>query len=220
LDEQALMRDCLARLLEAAGFVLVGQHSDTHGFLTGLNTEKPTVALLELSLGAGDGLTVLEEAHQLQPDVRLLVLSATLDPDVMDRCFRAGAAGYLDKSSARLDALIDAINAVARGNNVFPAHAVESLLRAPSRRNEASSQLRGLSEREREVLAYLAVGSDNLAIAATLKISERTVKAHVSNLYRKLGQDNRTQLALLARQSGVKPPAQLARQVPGESRGP
>src|SRR5205823_4283287 len=166
----------------------------------------------DLSFGAGSvgAMTVVEEAHQLYPEVRILVLSATLDTDAMDRCFRAGAAGFLDKSSARVEALIDAISAIARGNNVFPAHAVESLLRAAGRRNEGSELLRGLSEREREVLAYLSIGSDNTQIAQKLEISERTVKAHVSNLYRKLGQDNRTQLALLARQSGIRPPAGAA----------
>ncbi len=220
LDEQVLARDCLSRALEGAGFAVVGGHSDAHAFLSGLSSERPNVALIELNLSGADALTVLEEAHQLQPEVRLLVLSTELNPDLMDRCFRSGAAGYLDKSSARLPALVDAVNAVARGNNVFPAQAVESLLRGPSRQSEASNQLRGLSEREREVLAYLSAGSDNLLIASTLRISERTVKAHVSNLYRKLGQGNRTQLALLARQSGVRPPVQAPRQVPSAESKP
>ena len=64
-----------------------------------------------------------------------------------------------------------------------------------------------LSARERQVLTYLSAGADNLKISICLKISERTVKAHVSSLYRKLGQENRTQLALLARQLGVRPAA-------------
>jgi two-component system nitrate/nitrite response regulator NarL len=220
LDEQALMRDALARILESAGFAVASAHQDAHAFLTALGHDRPGVALIDLALSGGGGMTVLEEAHQLFPDVRLLVLAPVLDPDVMDRCFRAGAAGYLDKSSARVEALVDAINAVARGNNVFPAHAVESLLRASGRRSEGSELLRGLSEREREVLAYLSVGADNTQIAEKLKISERTVKAHVSNLYRKLNQGNRTQLALLARQSGIRPPAQWTPPKPNVSPPP
>lgn len=207
LDEQALIRDALARLLGGAGFSVVSQHGEAHGFLLGLTREPPDVALVDLSLTASDGMTVLQEAHQLSPAVRLLAMAPRLEHRLMDECFRAGASGYLDRSASRFDALVDALHAIARGNNVFPAHAVESLLRAAGQRNEQAELLRTLSEREREVLAYLSVGADNPRIAALLRISERTVKAHVSNLYRKLGQENRTQLALLARQSGVRPPA-------------
>jgi DNA-binding NarL/FixJ family response regulator len=66
-----------------------------------------------------------------------------------------------------------------------------------------------LTVREREVLAYVSAGADNLKIASHLKISERTVKAHVSSLYKKLGPENRAQLALLARQLGIRPPANV-----------
>ncbi len=211
LEPQELLLDCLARLLQSAGMTVLSQHLDSPGFLASLDPEACDVALISADLGDADGLTILEEAHQLQPAIRLLVLSATLDPDLMERAFRAGAAGYVDKSRARFEAVIDAVNAVAQGNNIFPVEAVESLLRAPSRRNAASEQLSTLSEREREILAYLSVGADNVEIATTLKISERTVKAHVSSLYRKLGRDNRTQLALLARQSGIRPPAERLR---------
>lgn len=206
LDERNLFRDCLARLLESAGFAVVSHHPTAHAFLNALELERPQVALLHLDEGGGENLTVLEEAHQLHPKIRLLVLACALTSDAMDRCFKAGAAGYLDVSTARVEALVDAVNAVARGNNVFPAEAVESLLRAPARRGHSADLLRNLSEREREVLGYLSVGADNLQIAELLSISERTVKAHVSNLYRKLGQDNRTQLALLARRSGLRAP--------------
>ncbi|MBI3182787.1 MAG: response regulator transcription factor [Myxococcales bacterium] len=204
LGEQTLHRDCLCRMLEASGLQVGSQHSSAHPFLLALGTEKPQVAV---AMDGSDALTVLQEAHQLHPEVRLLVLAPRLDHELLDACFRAGASGYVDCSSARLEALVDAVHAVARGNNVFPANAVEDLLRAAGKRNESSELLRALSEREREVLAHLAAGADNLRIANALRISERTVKAHVSNLYRKLGQDNRTQLALLARQSGLRPPA-------------
>lgn len=210
LAEDLLFRDALSRLLEASGFLVVSQHAAAHPFLLGLGTERPRVAVVDLSLESADGLTVLQEAHQLQPEVRLLAIAPRLEHSLMDACFRAGASGYLDRSTARLEALVDALHAISRGNNVFPAHAVEDLLRGTGRRNERSELLRSLSEREREVLAHLAAGADNPRIAHLLHISERTVKAHVSNLYRKLGQDNRTQLALLARQSGLRPPQALA----------
>ena len=204
------MRDCLHRLLEAAGLVMLPPYAEPGAFLAALAVERPQVALLDLSESGLEGLTLVEEAHQLFPEVRLLIITSRLEPELMDRCFRAGAAGYLDASTAKLEGLTDAIQAVVRGNHVFPAHALESLLRAPSRKSPGGALLQGLSDRERDVLSYLSVGADNLQIATRLKISERTVKAHVSNLYRKLGQDNRTQLALLARQSGVRAPAPVS----------
>ncbi len=206
LDEQVLFRESLARCLSAQGFTVVSEHHASHTFLRSLAQEPTDVALLDIQRAAGDGLTVLAESRQAAPQVRVLVLSHQLSSDVVDQCFRAGAAGYLDKATTRIDALLDGLNALARGENVVPADALESLLRATTRRDEGADILRSLSEREREVLSHLSVGADNLQIAALLKISERTVKAHVSNLYRKLGQENRTQLALVARQSGVRPP--------------
>jgi two-component system nitrate/nitrite response regulator NarL len=217
LDEEVLFRDCLVRLLEANGFIVGGQFGEAHAFLTSISQERPRVALLEIALQSADGLTVLEEAHQLSPETRLLVVTRGMDTDFLDRTFRAGAAGYLDKATTRLQAVVDAIHAVIRGENVFPMHAVESLLRSPGKRSESAELLRVLSDRERQVLAHLSVGADNLQIATLLRISERTVKAHVSNLYRKLGQDNRTQLALLARQSGVRPPSQNPPPVPKQA---
>src|SRR5438046_1393842 len=102
LDPQTLTRDALARLLESAGIAVVSAHHDPHAFLTALGHERPGVAIIDLELGdEGAGMTVVEETHQLYPDVRLLVLSPLLDTDAMDACFRAGAAGYLDKSSTR-----------------------------------------------------------------------------------------------------------------------
>lgn len=213
------MRDSLTRLLEGAGFRVVSAPEAAPPFLASLGHEHPELAIVDLSLESADAMTVLQEAHQLYPRVRLLAMARQLDHGIMDACFRAGASGYLDRSTARFDALVDALHAISRGNNVFPAHAVESLLRGAARRDSRADMLRTLSDREREVLAYLSVGADNLQIAAMLRISERTVKAHVSSLYRKLGQENRTQLALLARQSGVRPPPSWPGNNPDDAQG-
>jgi DNA-binding NarL/FixJ family response regulator len=211
LEDQRLMRESLAELLSVAGLNIVLSAGDPSTFLSKLHHDLPEVAVIDLTLESGDGLTVtdgvtvLKELRQWHPDVRALVLSANRDPQVIERCYLEGAAGYLYKLSTDPESLVAAIRAVARGDRLVPLQ----LANSTPERTEGSSSLLHLTAREREVLAYIAGGADNLKIATFLKISERTVKAHVSSLYRKLGPENRAQLALLARQLGVRPPQGL-----------
>lgn len=203
-EEQTLLREALAQLLLQAGFTITSVHAQARSWLACLGLERVEVALIDPWL-AGDGdLTLLQEAHHLHPEVRLLVLSGQQTADGMEACLAAGAAGYLEKGSATAQSVVDAVEALAMGNNVLPVSAVESLLRGASTAPERGP-LSELSSRERQVLGHLSIGSDNAKIAVQLGISERTVKAHVSSLYKKLCQKNRTQLALLARQAGLRP---------------
>lgn len=204
-DPQSLVRDSLVRALRTAGIPVVGESSNLNQFLASLSSDRPDVALIDMAGVGPAGLNLLKEAHQFHPEIHLLVLLASADPASVDRCMEAGAAGYLDKSSAGCDAMIDAIRAVRRGDRVFPALFLETFVRARTDPGQSPGALHSLSNRERQVLGHLAGGADNSTIAQALGISERTVKAHVSHLYRKLGQKNRTQLALLARQLGVRP---------------
>lgn len=208
-DPQSLVRDSLVRALKTAGIPVVGESSNLHQFLASLSSDRPDVAVVDMAGVGAAGIGQLKETHQFHPEIHLLVLLASADPASVDRCLEAGAAGYLDKSSAGCDAMIDAIRAVRRGDRVFPALFLETFVRARTDPGPAPGALHALSTRERQVLAYLAGGSDNASIARALGISERTVKAHVSHLYRKLSQKNRTQLALMARQLGVRPASDL-----------
>jgi DNA-binding NarL/FixJ family response regulator len=116
----------------------------------------------------------------------------------------AGASAYIDTLNLTESALIEALVMVSQGRRMVPLTSLD-LGRTATQAMPEPESLRNLSLREREVLCHLAAGEDNLKIAAMLGISERTVKAHVSNLYRKLGQENRTQMALFAQQLGLKP---------------
>ncbi len=210
LEDQSLMRQSLSALLEDAGFSVVGQYGDPGSFLSHISSDNPAVAIIDLSLQdrwgqlLQGGLEVVKEVHQRHPQVGVLVFSGSVEPQMVDRCYQEGASGYLDKLSAERESLVGAVQAVARGERLVPMHLMDSPLRVrpPEPLNPL---LQSLTEREREVLSYVAAGGDNLKIAALLNISERTVKAHVSSLYRKLGSENRTQLALLALQLGVRP---------------
>jgi DNA-binding NarL/FixJ family response regulator len=172
----------------------------------------PDVALVDLRLEHPDsqqvssGFRAVELLHDFYPQVRPLVLSANREPLEVERCLRAGAAGYLCKQSASCAALLEAVERVARGERLLPPE----LFPSPAAGEEASSARGALSRltlREREVLGYIASGADNLKIAVCLGITERTVKAHITSIYRKLDVENRTQMAMLACQLGVERPA-------------
>ncbi len=204
LESQLLMRERLVDVLERGGFQIVGQYADPNAFLVNVPSDRPTVALVDLS--RGDGPALLAKARKQHPTLRMLVLANSGEPS-SDVCYREGAAGWLDTREANGDSLVAAVSAVARGERLFPLDLVRPSDGQPQ---EAESPLlSGLSLRERQVLACVAAGADNLKIATLLAISERTVKAHMSKLYLKLGAENRTQLALLALQLGVRPAADV-----------
>jgi len=209
LASQTLVRESLGRVLSAAGLQVVGLSGDAQEFLHVVDQTRPLAAVIDSAGWLEEVLALVERLKQIHPDVATLVMSDDIGPGVVDRCFQAGARGCLDKRYTGCDALIDAVASVARGANIFPAQSFESLMQ---KRHEPDSRIRvlgQLSVREREVLAYISAGADNLKIASHLGISERTVKAHVSSLYRKLNQENRTQIALLARELGVRPPVNV-----------
>ncbi len=209
LAPQALIRECIGRVVTSAGFDVAAESGDSTEFAHLIDQMRPRVALIDVGGRWEETIALVERIHEIHPDVALLVLADDVGPGVVDRCFGAGAQGCLDKRTATCEALVDGLLSVARGASIFPAASFESLL---ARRPEPDGRVRilgQLSVREREVLAFIAAGADNLKIASHLGISERTVKAHVSSLYRKLNQENRTQIALLARELGIRPPANV-----------
>lgn len=214
VEPQPLMREAIARTLEGSGIRVMGAFPDPSPLVNRSAQDEPTVAVLGLRFRAApggavaDGPGLVGELHGRCPSTALLVFSNSTDPEMVDRCYQQGAAGFLDKESADGPALVQAVSAVAQGERIFPLHLMSSPF-ATVPRTEEPAALQSISMREREVLTYVAAGADNLKIAAMLRISERTVKAHVSSLYKKLGSENRTQLALVALQLGIRPSAQV-----------
>jgi two-component system, NarL family, nitrate/nitrite response regulator NarL len=204
LDGQLLRADALARVLTDSGYVVVGRHTQTDSFLSGLSQEQPQIACVDVSLDDDDGVGALAEARQFHPNLQVLALGD--GPGALDRCIAAGAAAYLDARSSVCNDVLHTLELLARGERAVSAHMLSTVFQAT--RAPEAEQLRPLSARERQVLSWVSAGADNGDIAASLQITERTVKAHVSSLYRKLRQENRTQLALLARQLGIRPPSQ------------
>jgi two-component system, NarL family, nitrate/nitrite response regulator NarL len=214
LEDHTIMRESLVSTLESAGVPVVGQYSDGRTFLEEVQRLAPDVALVDLVLehsgaSAGmDGLSVLKALRATCPAVRAVVLSGMHTRAIIEEVFRAGAAAFLHKLDASRSQVVATVQAVARGER--PPHAEvmpEVALGADGGRTATLDDLRGqLTLRERQVLGHIATGADNLKIAALLDITERTVRAHVSSLYRKLQCENRAELALLARDMGVYAP--------------
>ncbi|PTL80031.1 response regulator transcription factor [Vitiosangium sp. GDMCC 1.1324] len=209
LEDHQIFRESLVVLFESSGMEVVAQGPDEEGFLAQLQEAEPDVALVDLRLErpdsaeVGDGVRVVELLRERHPRIRSLILSAYRDQMLLERCFQAGAAGYLCKLNVGSTGLVSAVEQVARGEWLVPPELVSPVQAAQGGRNLLMERL---TLREREVLGLVAAGADNLQISARLGITERTVKAHVSNLYRKLAVHNRVEMARLAYQSGLSSP--------------
>ncbi len=202
LDSSPLARHALSSMLKEAGLQLTSEWSAVAQAAIELSRDSPTVALVGFSKDVESELAFIESAHRQAPDVRFLALADEGDSsDLISRAWRAGAQGYLEKAALSGNALASAVRAVAEGIRVLPGNCALGRLGRP--KLLPTNTLAKLSERENEVLRLVSSGSDNLKIAALLGIAERTVKAHVSALYRKLGIENRSQLVILARESGL-----------------
>jgi two-component system nitrate/nitrite response regulator NarL len=215
LEDERFSREILAKFLQGMDIEVVVSAGEPEEFLAQMRRTSATVAVLDVGLSSTDGfnlrdgLSVLRELRQSHPDTYSLILSANSSAEVIERCFREGAAGYLWKMTSDCEAIVNAIQTVLRGERIFPPKSMRAGATALGPTTSVTSDSPPLTDfltpREREVLTYLAAGADNLKIAAHLHIAERTVKAHLTGLYRKSGCENRTQLALLARHLGIKP---------------
>jgi DNA-binding NarL/FixJ family response regulator len=176
------------------GIEVAGEAGDGATALALAAEREPDVILLDLKLPGMDGIAVLGELKARGDQSRVLVLTSVTDHALAAAAMRAGAAGVLYKD-VDPDALVRAIRAVHDGHLLLAPEAAGTLLRT------TSGPVRGLdalTSREREVLAELARGHSNREIARALRVSEKTVKAHVSSVLAKLGVQDRTQAALFA----------------------
>lgn len=185
---------------------VVAEHSDPDLFLDDVLRRTPNVALVDLTLGTGHGLDVVKSIRRDAPSTQVLVLSGVRQAEIAQLCLESGAAGFLDKQSADARTLAHAVRDVAAGQRIVPFPAFGQAAPASPTSPRVSERLRDLSPRELEVFRMVVLGHDSLKMAAMLGITERTIKAHLSALYRKLSVDNRTQLALLGVRLGLNTP--------------
>jgi two-component system, NarL family, nitrate/nitrite response regulator NarL len=197
LEDDRLMRETLRRLLEEGGHRVVACAATGSELLSQLAEASPehVIALVDLTLRdetgtfVDDGPSSMRALRAFRGDVRIIAMSADGSPQAIQRSVEAGAIGFLKKVSVGPAEILSAVQEAMQAT-VAPV---------PTRRIQGSL-LETLTAREFQVLEHVALGEDNLKIAACLGITERTVKAHVSRLYEKIGHaENRVQLALVAR---------------------
>ncbi|MBO0831425.1 MAG: response regulator transcription factor [Actinobacteria bacterium] len=195
-DDHPVVRQGLAVLFEVQDDIaLVGEASDGNEAVQIVREQNPDVLLLDLKLPGLDGMGVLSELRAAGARTRVLVLTSGTGPTGPALALQAGAAGFLYKD-VDPDALVRAIRSVHDGHTVLAPEAAGLVAGRPG-----GGDVRGigaLTGREREVLALLADGQSNREIARALRVSEKTVKTHVSAVLAKLGVADRTQAALLA----------------------
>ena len=201
-DDHAVVRAGLTQLIATfEGAELVGAAANGREAVQLCGERHPDVVLMDLEMPDVDGIEATRAIRIAHPDVAVVVLTSFSDRDRILRALDAGAAGYLLKD-AEPDELLRAVHAAARGEAPLDPKAARALLSA--RRTPSAAE--SLSEREREVLAMVAEGLPNKVIAQRLAISEKTVKAHLTSVYRQIGVTDRTQAALWAQRHDVTRP--------------
>jgi NarL family two-component system response regulator LiaR len=202
-DDQPVVRQGLRTFLELHDDIeIVGEAEDGERALEAIAALAPDVVLMDLVMPRLDGVTAIERLRALASPARVIVLTSFLDEDKVLPAVRAGAAGYLLKDVEPAE-LVRAIRTVDGGEALLHPAVAARVLRElaadgdPARRHEL------LTPREREVLALVAAGRANKAIAFELGVAEKTVKTHVGNILGKLGLSDRTQAALYAVREGI-----------------
>ena len=159
------------------------------------------LVLLDLHLPGNDGFLGLLELRKLYPSIAVLVISGNDEQSVVAKARACGAAGFISKSLAA-DSILQAVKTVLLGNEFWP----EGELEADSELQDIARRINELTDQQLRVLRHLQDGRLNKQIAYDLDISEATVKAHVTAIFRKLNVLNRTQAVILANKLHVEPP--------------
>jgi DNA-binding NarL/FixJ family response regulator len=205
-DDSVLLREGVAQLLTQAGFEVAGQAGDADELLELVEAEEPDVAIVDIRMPpthTDEGLKAAAEIRERHPGVGVLVLSQYVRPSYAFELLGDGAerVGYILKDRVSdVGELADAVRRVGEGGSVLDPLVVSQLV---GRRRESPDALDDLSDREREVLALMAEGRTNQAIAERLFITERTVEKHVKSIFSKLRlpvspEDHRRILAVVA----------------------
>jgi DNA-binding NarL/FixJ family response regulator len=197
-DDQTLFRSGLARLLaEDPRITICGQASNGQEAVTQSAAQKPDVILMDLKMPGMDGAEATAKILAAQPRVKVLILT-TFDTDsFVLQALRAGASGYVLKD-AEPAAIVSSIMAVVSGEKVMASAVANRVLDMLTGASTPKEFYDGLTGREIEILKLIATGKPNKHIAYTLKISEKTVRNHISHIYEKLEIYDRAQAVLYA----------------------
>ena len=195
VDDHPLFRDALAEALKRSRPDLESRFATTAAEASEMALDKAvTLVLLDLQLAGDSGFDTLVKISGARPDLPVAIVSATEKPGAYRKALSLGAVGYLPKSMP-LDQLGDALSRLVAGESWFP----EEIENTPAAEDTPEARLASLTPAQRRVLGGLSEGLLNKQIAYEMDISEATVKAHMTAIFRKLGVSNRTQALLLLR---------------------
>ncbi|GGT49419.1 response regulator transcription factor [Streptomyces atratus] len=203
LDDHEVVRRGVRDLLnDEPDIDVIGEAGTVEQALVRVPALRPQVAVLDVRLPDGDGVTVCRELRSRMPELACLMLTSFDDEEALLDSIMAGASGYVLKQIQGSD-LVSAVRTVARGQSLLDPSATTRLmarLRSGRQQEEEQDALLGLTEREREILALIGEGLTNRQIGQRLYLAEKTVKNHISRLLAKLGVERRIQAAVIATQ--------------------
>lgn len=198
VDDHAQIHRTVQMILGATTDIeLVGQGANGQEGIVLCEQYQPDIVLMDVVMPVMDGIQATKELHEGYPDIKILVLSSFQDHESVYAMLRNGAVGYLTKDALSQD-LADTIRATMQGKMVFSSEAGSQLLSPPQPAVDYH-----LTDRELEVLVLLAEGLTNQQTAHQLSISQSTLKYHMSNIYRKLGVQTRSEALVLAAKNNL-----------------
>ncbi len=202
-DDHSLIREGLKQLLEFDGSIeIVGEASNGVECLEKLNESNPEVLLLDINMPEKNGIEVLKQMKADQSEIKVLILTVHNEMDYLMKAVDIGVDGYILKD-AESSELKKAIRAVRDGENYIQPSLIPALNSQLLNRDTDKDKISLLTNRELEVLVQVANGMFNKEIAMNLNISERTVKNHISNIFKKIDVSDRTQAAVFAIKNNI-----------------
>lgn len=203
-EDHTLMREMTRQLLEQAGMQVVAEAADGVEAVALASRHHPHVVLMDIAMPRLNGVEATRQIKEQCPATAVLVLTAYDDDPYVTALLEAGAAGYLLKTVKGAE-LVDAVRRVYAGESVLHPRIARKVLQrfsAVAKEREGVIQREGLSEREKEVLRLAALGKSNKEIASQLSLSDRTVQAHLSHIFTKLGVASRTEAVIRGLRQG------------------
>lgn len=197
-DDHSMIREGLKQLLELEGeFKVIAEAADGIECINKLETVRPDVLLLDINMPNMNGLEVLQKLKEMKIKMKVLILTIHSEVEYLLKAVDIGVSGYILKDSESAE-LKKAITTVVNGENYIQPSLIPLLNAKMIDRDSDTIKIESLTKRELEVLKNLSYGMYNKEIAEKLDISERTVKNHISNIFKKLEVTDRTQAAVFA----------------------
>lgn len=203
VDDHALIREGIKQLLEFDGSIdVIEQASDGAECLEKLQHVQPDILLLDINMPNVNGIEVLEEIKKKNIPVKVLMLTVHSEVEYLVQAVDIGANGYILKDSGS-EELKKAIQSVMDGDSYIQPSLIPSLNSRLVNRDIDKEKIAALTKREMEILTQIAGGMFNKEIAMNLNISERTVKNHISNIFKKIDVSDRTRAAVFAIRNNI-----------------